>query len=112
MWHFGIDEIDEYSKEEFHVSIEEGLGDVFRIYTKRMKDGKLKRRAERQEYPDSTVAQAIFDKLYPNGKLIEIMVGSNVLSMNNCRCDDIAQTLAQLRGSLQKTGLTTIKDMS
>jgi hypothetical protein len=71
MWHFGVDEIDEYSKEEFHVTIEEGLGDVFRIYTKRMKDGKLKRRAERQEYPNSPVAQAIFVKLYHNGNLIE-----------------------------------------
>jgi hypothetical protein len=66
---FGVDELDEYSKQEFHVTIEEGLGDVFRIYTKRMKDGKLKRRAERQEYPNSPVAQAIFDKLYPNGNL-------------------------------------------
>lgn len=112
MWHFGVDEIDEYSKEEFHVSIEEGLGDVFRIYTKRMKDGKLKRRAERQEYPNSPVAQAIFDKLYLNGNLIEIMDGSNVLSMNNCSCDDMAQTFAQLRESLQKTGLTTIKDIA
>lgn len=70
MWHFGVDEIDEYDKQEFHVTIEEGLGDVFRIYTKRMKDGKLKRRAERQEYPNSSVAQAIIEKLYPDGKLI------------------------------------------
>ena len=51
MWHFGVDEIDEYSKQEFHVTIEEGLGDVFRIYTKRMKDGKLKRREENRNIP-------------------------------------------------------------
>jgi hypothetical protein len=37
MWHFGVDE---YGKEEFHVTFEEGMSDLYRIYTKRMKDGK------------------------------------------------------------------------
>ena len=40
MWHFGVDGIDEYSGKEFEVTIEEGLGDLYRIYTKRLIDSK------------------------------------------------------------------------
>ena len=49
MWHFGIDTIDEYGKEEFHVTFEEGISDLYRIYTKRMEDGKNIVRVEHQE---------------------------------------------------------------
>ena len=40
MWHFGVDTIDEYVKKEFEVTFEEGMFDLYRIYSKRMKDGK------------------------------------------------------------------------
>jgi hypothetical protein len=37
MWHFGFDAIDEYSGQEFKVTVEEGLGDLLRIYAKRIR---------------------------------------------------------------------------
>jgi len=70
MWHFGIDSLDEYDKEEFHVTFEEGISDLFRIYTKRMKNNRVIVRAERQEYPNEEVMMAIVKKLYPRGHLI------------------------------------------
>lgn len=42
MWHFGVDTIDEYVKKEFEVTFEEGMSDLYRIYSKRMKGGKKK----------------------------------------------------------------------
>jgi hypothetical protein len=47
MWHFGIDTLDEYDKKEFHVTFEEGISDLFRIYTKRMRNKRIIVRAER-----------------------------------------------------------------
>jgi hypothetical protein len=70
MWHFGVDTLDEYDKEEFHVTFEEGISDIFRIYTKRMKNKKVIVRAERQEYPNEDFMLALVKKLYPNGRLI------------------------------------------
>lgn len=70
MWHFGIDSLDEYDKEEFHVTFEEGISDLFRIYTKRMKNKRVIVRAERQEYPNQDFMVALVKKLYPNGQLI------------------------------------------
>ena len=73
MWHFGVDGIDEYSGKEFEVTIEEGFGDLYRIYTKRLIDGKkVKLRVEHQEYPNSPIVEAILDKLYPNGYLMKV----------------------------------------
>jgi hypothetical protein len=70
MWHFGVDTLDEYDKEEFHVTFEEGISDIFRIYAKRMKNKRLIVRAERQEYPNEDLMLALVKKLYPNGQLI------------------------------------------
>jgi hypothetical protein len=70
MWHFGVDTLDEYDKAEFHVTFEEGISDLFRIYTKRMKNKKVIVRAERQEYPNENIMMAIVKKLYPGGELI------------------------------------------
>ena len=70
MWHFGLDTLDEYDKAEFHVAFEEGISDLFRIYTKRMKDKRIIVRAERQEHPNEDVMLALVKKLYPNGQLI------------------------------------------
>jgi hypothetical protein len=55
MWHFGVDSIDEYTGKEFHVTFEEGMSDLFRIYTKRMENNKQKVRVEHQEYPNEDV---------------------------------------------------------
>jgi hypothetical protein len=71
MWHFGVDFLDEYNKEEFHVTFEEGISDLFRIYTKRKKDKRVIVRAERQEYPNQDFIVALVKKLYPNGHLNE-----------------------------------------
>lgn len=71
MWHFGIDTLDEYDKREFHVTFEEGISDIFRIYTKRMKNKKVIVRAERQEYPNQEFMAALVKKLYPNVRLID-----------------------------------------
>ena len=65
MWHFGVDGIDIYDKEAFRVSIEEGLSDIYTIYTKRMKDGRLKPRIERQEYSKNPFVNIFLQKLYP-----------------------------------------------
>lgn len=72
MWHFGVDSIDEYSGKEFHVTFEEGMTDLVRIYTKRVKDNnnKQKVRIERQEYPNQEAADAFIQKLFPDGHLI------------------------------------------
>jgi hypothetical protein len=71
MWHFGVDSIDEYTGKEFHVTFEEGMSDLFRIYTTRMENNKQKVRAEHQEYPNQDVAYAL-QKLFPAGHLIDI----------------------------------------
>jgi hypothetical protein len=71
MWHFGVDTIDEYGKEEFHVTFEEGMSDLYRIYTKLMKDGKNIVRIEHQEYPNQEYADALVRRLFPDGHLIE-----------------------------------------
>jgi hypothetical protein len=70
MWHFGIDSLDEYDKKEFHVTFEEGISDIFRIYSKRLKNKRIIVRVERQEYPNEDIMLALVKKLYPNGKLI------------------------------------------
>jgi cyclopropane fatty-acyl-phospholipid synthase-like methyltransferase len=72
MWHFGVDSIDEYTGKEFHVTFEEGMLDLFRIYTKRMENNKQKVRAEHQEYPNQAYADAIVKKLFPDGHLIDV----------------------------------------
>jgi hypothetical protein len=70
MWHFGIDTIDEYTGKEFEVTFEEGISDLYRIYTKRLKDGKNIVRLERQEYPNQAFADAGVRKLFPDGHLV------------------------------------------
>ena len=40
MWHFGVDTIQEYTGKEFEVTFGDGISDLFRVYTKRMKDGR------------------------------------------------------------------------
>jgi hypothetical protein len=68
MWHFGFDTLDRYDGEKFHVTFEEGIGDLWRIYTKRMKDGKTKIRCEHQEYPNKPIINAVMAKFYAVGE--------------------------------------------
>ena len=71
MWHFGVDTLTEYTGRQFEVTFEEGVSDLYRIYTKRMKDGRNKVRTEHQEYPNQEYAEAIVRKLYPEGRLVD-----------------------------------------
>jgi hypothetical protein len=75
MWHFRVDTIDEYTGKEFEVTFEEGMLDLYRIYTKR-KDGKNIVRIEHQECPNQAVADAVIRKLFHNGRLVVPEVGS------------------------------------
>jgi hypothetical protein len=71
--HFGVDSIAEYTGKEFEVTFEEGVLDLYRVYTKCIKkDGKNRVRADRQEYPNQEYADAIVKKLFPNGHLMNI----------------------------------------
>ncbi len=70
MWHFGIDTRTTYGKKEFEVTFEQGMLDLYRIYTKRMKDGKNIVRTEHQENPNQPIADALVKKLFPNGHLV------------------------------------------
>ena len=69
MWHFGVDDPDEYDGEAFHIAFKEGLSILWRIYTKRQNDGKLHLRGELQEYPDKPITEAIFDKIFSDGSI-------------------------------------------
>jgi hypothetical protein len=71
MWHFGVDTIQEYTRKEFEVTFDDGISDLYRVYTKRMKDGRNRVRSERQQYPDQEYADAIVRKLFPDGYLID-----------------------------------------
>lgn len=73
MWHFGVDTVDEYAGNEFAVTFEEGMSDLYRIYTKRTKDRKSRGvRVEQQQYPNQEAADAFVRKLFPDGHLISV----------------------------------------
>jgi hypothetical protein len=76
LWHFGIDTLDAYGKEGFHVTFEEGISDVYRVYTKR-KGSKDILRIEHQEYPNQAFADAAVKKLFPDGHLVVPRTGQN-----------------------------------
>ncbi len=67
MWHFGADELMEYARERFEITYADAEGILTRIYSKQMKDGKVRRRLERQEYPNQELSSAIENKLNANG---------------------------------------------
>lgn len=70
MWHFGVDTRATYDKGEFQVTFEEGILDLYRVYTKRMEDGKNIVRVEHQENPNQAFADALLRKLFPGGHLV------------------------------------------
>ncbi|MGC1931322.1 MAG: hypothetical protein WA667_20315 [Candidatus Nitrosopolaris sp.] len=71
LWHFGVDTVGEYTGKEFEVTFGDGISDLYRVYTKRMKDGRIRVRSEGQQYPDQEYADAIVRKLFPNGYLVD-----------------------------------------
>lgn len=64
LWHFGWDTLDRYDGEQFHVTFEEGISDLWRTYTKKMKDGKKKVRIEHQDMPNKPVLEAVLNKIF------------------------------------------------
>ena len=62
---------EEYTRKEFEVTFDDGISDLYRVYTKRMKDGRNRVRSERQQYPDQEYADAIVRKLFPDGYLVD-----------------------------------------
>lgn len=70
MWHFGFDFLDRYDKKEFHIVFEEGISDLWRFYTKRWKDGKVRVRGEHQEYLNKPIIEGLLDKLFKDGEII------------------------------------------
>jgi hypothetical protein len=66
MWHFGADASIEYSGEKFTVTWETAENVLIRAYSKVMGDKKTRIRLERQEYPRTTLADAIEQKISSN----------------------------------------------
>jgi hypothetical protein len=52
MWHFGVDTILENAGKEFEVTFGDGISDLYTVYTKRMKDSRIKVRSESQQRLD------------------------------------------------------------
>ena len=63
MWHFGADALTEYSGEKFSVTWETAENVLVRAYSKLMFDNRSKIRLERQEYPRTTLVDAIEQKI-------------------------------------------------
>ena len=80
MWHFGVDTIQEYTRKEFEVTFGDGISDLYRVYTKRMKDGRNRVRSESQQYPDQEYADAIVRKLFPDGYLVDPEMPTNKIN--------------------------------
>ncbi|MGB7637997.1 MAG: hypothetical protein WBL88_10530 [Nitrososphaeraceae archaeon] len=74
MCHFGVDSIDEYTGKEFHVTFEEGMSDLFRIYTKRMENNKQRSEQNTKNILAKMlhIAYAFVQKLFPEGHLIDV----------------------------------------
>ena len=66
MWHFGADALTEYSGEKFSVTWETAENVLVRAYSKSMIGNRSRIRLERQEYPRTTLADAIEQKINNN----------------------------------------------
>jgi len=73
LWHFAVDGVYSYKGEAFCINFEEGVSDIYTIYTKRMKNGSLKPRIERQEYSNNPFVDIFMQKLYPGGHLTDVI---------------------------------------
>ena len=67
MWHFGADASLLYKGKSFHVSWKVAENALVAFYSKIWKDGKYRIRAERQEYPHTSLDEAFNEKLKLNG---------------------------------------------
>lgn len=67
MWHFGVDASILYKGKMFHVSWKIAETALIAFYSKIWKDGKHRIRAERQEYPNKPLDEALEEKLYGKG---------------------------------------------
>ena len=65
MWHFGADALIEYSEQKFNVTWETAEK-IIRAYDKLMADNKTRIRLELQEYPRTTLAELIEQKINQN----------------------------------------------
>lgn len=79
MWHFGADGLVEYGGKKFEITYADAAGILTRIYSKHMKDGKIRLRSEIQEYPNKQLDRAIEDKLNANYSSFDLsgLTGSN-----------------------------------
>jgi hypothetical protein len=68
MWHFGADSSVEYSGEKFSVTWQTAENALIRAYSKVMNDKNTRIRLERQEYPRTSLADAIERRLHSNSK--------------------------------------------
>lgn len=66
MWHFGADASVEYTGERFSATWGVAQDALIRIYSKTMNDHKARIRLERQEYPRTTLALALEQKINHN----------------------------------------------
>lgn len=66
MWHFGRDALLSFTGEKFCIELQDGLGVLTRIYTKQFNSKDTKIRIERQEYPKTSLSEAIDQKLSNN----------------------------------------------
>ncbi|MFZ0895570.1 MAG: hypothetical protein WAZ77_13820 [Candidatus Nitrosopolaris sp.] len=67
MWHFGVDASILYKGKMFHASWKIAENALIALYSKIWKDGKHRIRAERQEYPNKPLDEALEEKLYGKG---------------------------------------------
>jgi hypothetical protein len=66
MWHFGADASVEYTGERFSATWGITQDAIIRVYSKTMKDHKTRISLERQEYPRTTLALALEQKINHN----------------------------------------------
>jgi hypothetical protein len=66
MWHFGADASIEYTGERFSATWGIAQDAIIRVYSKTIKDHRTRIRLERQEYPKTTLALALEQKLNHN----------------------------------------------
>jgi hypothetical protein len=64
MWHFGADTTTTYTGEKFYASWKVAQHALIVVYSKDWKDGKVRVRIEKQEYPQKSLAEALEEKLY------------------------------------------------
>jgi len=60
------DGLTEYGDEQFEITYADAEGILIRIYSKQMKDGKIRIRSEKKEHPRKSLAEAIEEKLNAN----------------------------------------------